>query len=414
MNNSGIIIQNLKGNGLDFNVFPNSEVLELKLKFNNPIEDERETPGKAGDKPIFVLHNTKNYKIYSLIIGTSDGGRAGFYAIRIFIPLNYVLQNFITILNEIQSKYLVNPNSISSDSHIYNETLLRIKDNCKLTNNFIIIDNSINNNFIYYDNNNITSIETIFNSNGTNCFQKLFAFQKPNNETNIKDEISINNVVYHKYIANSTFQEIKIKGQLDLLKKIKVNGIEVNFNSDTCELVLFKKESDKVEYLLKENGVKELDSFGNEVTISREDNYFEKKQIDRDRKPKKSFFEKYGIWLIFSGIVIIIILLFVPTDDTIDNEIQQPVTDTTNLKKPDTTKVKEPISKEPKVEEIIKVAPKKEEPKAKKVVVTKPDNIEKKEKANKNTDQKIIEKKQKSDTPIDIKNKTEEEGIPKD
>lgn len=414
MNNSGIIIQNLKGNGLDFNVFPSSEVLELKLKFNNPIEDERETPGKAGDKPIFVLHNTKNYKIYSLIIGTSDGGRAGFYAIRIFIPINYVLQNFITILNEIQSKYLVNPNSISSDSHIYNETLLRIKDNSKLTSNYIIIDNSINNNFIYYDNNNITSIETIFNSNGTNCFQKLFAFQKPNNETNLKDEISINNVVYHKYIVNNTYQEIKIKGQLDLLKKIKLNGIEVNFNRDTDELILFKKESDKVEYLLKENGVKELDSFENEVTISREDNNFEKKQIDRNRKLKKSFFEKYGIWLILSGIVIIIILLFVPMDDTINNKIQQPVTDTTNLKKPDTTKIKKPISKEPKVEEIIKVAPKKEEPKAEKEVVTKPDVEEKKEKAKNNTDQKIIEKKPKSDSPVDIKNKTEEEGLQRD
>ena len=414
MNNSGIIIQNLKGNGLDFNVFPSSEVLELKLKFNNPIEDERETPGKAGDKPIFVLHNTKNYKIYSLIIGTSDGGRAGFYAIRIFIPINYVLQNFITILNEIQSKYLVNPNSISSDSHIYNETLLRIKDNSKLTSNYIIIDNSINNNFIYYDNNNITSIETIFNSNGTNCFQKLFAFQKPNNETNLKDEISINNVVYHKYIVNNTYQEIKIKGQLDLLKKIKLNGIEVNFNRDTDELILFKKESDKVEYLLKENGVKELDSFGNEVTISREEKYFEINQKKRNKKPNKSFFEKYGIWLILSGIVIIIILLFVPMDDTINNKIQQPVTDTTNLKKPDTTKIKNPISKEPKVEEIIKVAPKKEEPKAEKEVVTKPDVEEKKEKAKNNTDQKIIEKKPKSDSPVDIKNKTEEEGLQRD
>ena len=339
MNNIGIIIQKLQGNGLDFNVFPNIEVLELKNKFNNATEDERDTPGKVGDKPIYVLQNTISYKIYSLIIGTRDGGRAGFYAIRIFIPVNSILQNFTTILNEVHSNYLSNPNSITNDSQIYNESIIKVKGNCKMGSTYVIIDNLINNKFIYYDSNNIAAIDSIFNSKETNYFNKLFAFQKPNNADEIKDEISIQNIVYQKYNFNEDFQEIKIKGRLDLIKKIKVNGKELDFNGNSDDLVLLIKKSDKVEYLLKENGIKKVNEFSNEITIS-----IIRRNISDP--PQHSFFKKYGTWIIFACGLILLLLMIVNPDVNNGNENEQAVTDTLTIKKTDTTKVKEPIVNE--------------------------------------------------------------------
>ena len=169
MNDFGIIIQKTVGNGLDYNILPNIDIIELYNKFNDSIEDERETPGKVGDKPIFVIQNTSKYKIYSLIIGTRDDGRSGFYAIRIFIPINSILQNFTQLLKDIEGKYISNPNSISNDSQNYNELIVKIKNNCKTISNRIIV-NIVNNKFVYYDNFNIAYIESVFNSKETNSF----------------------------------------------------------------------------------------------------------------------------------------------------------------------------------------------------------------------------------------------------
>ena len=127
-NNFGIIIQKTNGEGLDFNIFPNVENIELSTKFNLPSEDERDTPGKVKDKDILAIQFSDNFKIYSLIVGTKDGPRAGFYGIRIFVPKGNNLENFTSILYKIQSKFLLYPNSSSSDNQIYDDILKPIKN----------------------------------------------------------------------------------------------------------------------------------------------------------------------------------------------------------------------------------------------------------------------------------------------
>lgn len=311
MNNLGIIIQKTVGNGLDYNILPNIDIIELNNKFNESIEDERDTPGKVGDKPIFVLQNTENYRIYSLIIGTKDDGRSGFYAMRIFIPINCILQNFIQILHNIESKYKSNPNSISNDSQVYSESLRIIESNCKATKIYINKEVRNKNNFIYYDKQNITSIEEVFNSNAAILFNKLYAFQRPLSSDEIKEQILIQNINYNKY-SKIDFNEVLISGDLTLLKKLIINGKEVYFNLKSDEMTLLKSEFDQVKYVLKENSFKKVDESGLKVEIFKGHN--EVISVETNSTPQKSFFDKYVKVLILIGILLISILLLFDTE----------------------------------------------------------------------------------------------------
>ena len=307
MNNIGIIIQKTKGEGLDFNIFPNNINIELSSKFNLPSEDERDTPGKVKDKDIFAVQFSENFKIYSLIIGTKDGPRAGFYGIRIFIPINYNLDNFTSILYNIQSKFLLNPNSSSSENQIFDGIIETIKNSCTEVNKFIVPITTNKNHFCYYESNNISAIEAIFNSKEIYLSSKLFAFQKPKEEE-LRTEIAINNIIYKEIDLKNEIVEIKIKGDLNYLKELKINNTSVNFNKIQNNLFILKNKKDKIEYILKENAQKKEDDSTNEIIISRK-NSNGGKSNGGGKEPRKSFFDKYGTWIILILLATLIIVI---------------------------------------------------------------------------------------------------------
>ena len=346
-NDFGIIIQKTRGDGLDFNLFPNNENLELNVKYDSLSEDERDTPKLGKDKDVFVVQFSENYKIYSLIIGLEDRQRAGFYGIRIFVPKGNNLQNFTSILYKIQSKFLLNPNSSSSDNLIYDDILETIKNSCSEVNKFIVPNTRNNNHFCYYESNNSIAIEAIFNSNKTYLISKLYAFQKPKEEE-LRTEISINNIIYKEIDLKNEIVEIKIKGDLNYLKELKINNTSVNFNKNQNNLFILKNKKDKIEYILKENAQKNEDASTNEIIISRKNSNGGKSNGGR-KEPPKSFIDKYGTWLILILLATMIILIiqqeYFKNPDP-EMEIEKPEEQIPQQKKDTITKEINPIDGE--------------------------------------------------------------------
>lgn len=286
MNSLKIIIQATKSDkGLE-NEYSSFHPDQENLEVRSTIDDERDIPKKAGDKDAFSIQITKNYRVYSLIIGTSDvGGRPGFYSIRLYGPKNVNLKNFEDILYQIKEKYLSYPSTKTQQSQNYDEILSAIVPEVN-TSNFIFFKNSEN--YVCYYDNVSSSLATIFNSKGVHLTNKLYAFQRPK-----EGQSSISEFRSFDELTNK-LKEIEISGELRLLNEIKINNQRVEFDNRQKEITLLCYKDNIIDYILSDEGIRKIDRLTGSINIERKYITPMPRPYRVDKPAKRSFSDQYG------------------------------------------------------------------------------------------------------------------------
>lgn len=251
MNSFKIIIQGTKSdNGLatEYSSFyPDPLNTELQAT----IEDERDIPKKAGDKDAFSIQITKNYRVYSLIIGTSDvGGRPGFYGFRLYSPKNVILKNFEPILYQIKEKFFSYPSTKTQQSQSYEE-ILSVIDSDVHNTDFVFLEGS-GNYVCYYDSTSF-SLVSIFNSNRVYLTNKLYAFpSSTKGQSSISEFNSFDDLTYK-------LKETELRGELRLLTEIRINNQVVEFDNRQKSITILSYKDDRIDYKLHRDGIHRID-----------------------------------------------------------------------------------------------------------------------------------------------------------
>lgn len=244
MNQFGLIIQETTaGSGQQF--------VSAHLDVNNPeiketITDERFIATQLANlTDVYSVQITKNYKVYSLIVTdfTDFLGRSGYYAIRLYGPKGVNLTNFEIILDDINKEYISYTNSNILNNQNYDAILSSILIIESERNNFISLKSDVNS-YYYFDGTNIT-LSTVFNTKGINLVHKVYGF----NKEKALDENSASSLGLKSYSQiNASQKEINIVNNHSILKELKINNQNVDFNPNVSDFNLICQSSDSVLY----------------------------------------------------------------------------------------------------------------------------------------------------------------------
>ncbi len=223
--------------------------------------DERDIPRKAGEKPVLSTQITKSYRVYSLIIGTSDvGGRSGFYSIRLYCPKNLNIKNFESTLFKIKERYFSYASTKTQESQNYNDILSTIVSEENI-NNFAFLKESEN--YVCFYDNVTTSLATIFNSKGVHLTKILYAFPiAASRQSSISEFRNFDELI-------EKLKETEIRGELQLLTEIKVNNQIVEFDNRQKAVTILSYENDRIDYRLHKDGIQAIDPMTSAKIIER-------------------------------------------------------------------------------------------------------------------------------------------------
>lgn len=302
MNQFGLIIhETTAGSNLQF-VSSHLDVNSAEIK--ETITDERTLASQlANMSDVYAVQITKKYKVYSLIVTnhTDFLGRSGFYAIRLYGPKGVNLNNFENILASIKEKYITETKSNNLNNQNYDSILSSI----------LIIENdrkeftSLKSNFncFYYFDENTSTLSTVFNTKGIHLVHKVYAFSKAKA---VPENLAVSSGLKSYSLINTSQKEINIVNSYSILKELKINNENVDFNPNVSDFNLICQTSDSVLYNTTDD--KTLRQIANNFTS------IERKYVPRSEpRPthsysgnKKSFWEENGIYL---GILLLTIMM---------------------------------------------------------------------------------------------------------
>jgi hypothetical protein len=318
MNTFGLIIHGTTKGVDNLYVSENFKEINQSEDIKKTIIDERNLSTKvANQSDVYTLQLTSNYRVYSLVVTdaylTDLVGRAGFYAIRLYVPIKYPLPNIETFLQKINTKYLeFESNNTPKENQNYDDLLrfdllLEIKQQ-----NFIHL-NSNEEAFCYYNSIN-SNLSAIFNSKKIAFFKNIYVF---NEERALSTEIIKSLGLKSFNETNQHIKEVLLYNNDRVLKELKINNILVDFNKNETEINVLLKEGDVIEYNTTDEPKFQQD-IRLIVTIS-------KKYVKPPKPPNKpdSFKEK-GIYILIMIMVVVIgyfsWTLFYPKPEPVSNE----------------------------------------------------------------------------------------------
>lgn len=302
MNQFGLIIhETTAGSNLQF-VSSHLDVNSPEIK--ETITDERTLASQlANMSDVYAVQITKNYKVYSLIVTnhTDFLGRSGFYAIRLYGPKGINLNNFENILDSIKDKYITDTKSNNLNNQNYDSILSSILIIENDRKEFISLKNNVN--CFYYFDENTSTLSTAFNTKGIHLVHKVYAFNKAKA---VPENLAVSSGLKSYSHINTSQKEINIVNSYSILKELKINNQNVDFNSNASDFNLICQSSDSILYNTTDD--KTLRQIAN-TFIS-----IERKYVPRpEPRPapsyggnKKSFWEENGIYLSILLITIII------------------------------------------------------------------------------------------------------------
>lgn len=301
MNQFGIIIQETTA-GL--NLQYSSPFLEINdPEIKQTIIDERILASQLSNlSDVYSVQITKNYKVYSLIVTniTDFVGRSGYYVIRLYAPRAVKLDDFENILSKIKEKYNSYSKANNYSTQNYDDILssiLIIENNKK---EYLSIKSNTNCYCYFDETSSITTLSTIFNTKSVHLFNKLYAFNKTKAASN-----SIIESTGLKLFSNQELKEIIVINDFRILKELRVNDIDLDFNSNQTELNILCQSNDTITYRTV-NDKKFLPVTSNpfyiQNAVKEERSHPSKRQHKNDSK-----YDQYGIYAIV-GIFCIIIL----------------------------------------------------------------------------------------------------------
>jgi hypothetical protein len=302
MNQFGLIIhETTAGSNLQF-VSSHLDVNSPEIK--ETITDERTLAAQLANlSDVYAVQITKNYKVYSLIVTnlTDFLGRSGFYAIRLYGPKGVNLTNFENILASIKDKYIADTKSNNLNNQNYDNILSSILIVENDRKEFISLKSNVN--CFYYFDDNTSKLSTVFNTKGINLVHKVYAFNKTKA---VPENIALSTGLKPYSQINTSQKEINIVNNHSILKELKINNQNVDFNPNVADFNLICQTSDSVLYNTTDD--KTLRQIANNFTS------IERKYVPRSEpRPtpsysgnKKSFWEENGIYL---SILIITIMM---------------------------------------------------------------------------------------------------------
>ena len=302
MNQFGLIIhETTAGSNLQF-VSSHLDVNSPEIK--ETITDERTLASQlANMSDVYAVQITKNYKVYSLIVTnhTDFLGRSGFYAIRLYGPKGLNLMNFEKNLSDIKDRYIADTTSNNLNNQNYDDILSSILIVENDRKDFISLKYNVN--CFYYFDDNTSTLSTVFNTKGINLVHKVYAFNKTRA---VPENIALSTGLKSYSQINTSQKEINIVNNHSILKELKINNQNVDFNPNVSDFNLICQSSDSVMYNTTDD--KNFRQIANNF-IS-----IEKKYVPRSeprRTPtfsgnKKTFWEENGIYL---GILLLTIMI---------------------------------------------------------------------------------------------------------
>lgn len=297
MNQFGLIIhETTAGSNLQF-VSSHLDVNSPEIK--ETITDERTLASQlANMSDVYAVQITKNYKVYSLIVTnhTDFLGRSGFYAIRLYGPKGVNLNNFENILDSIKEKYITDTKSNNLNNQNYDSILSSI----------LIIENdrkefiSLKSNFncFYYFDEYTSTLSTVFNTKGIHLVHKVYAFNKTRA---VPENIALNTGLKTYSQINTSQKEINIVNSHLILKELKINNQNVDFNPNVSDFNLICQSTDSVLYNTTDD--KNFRQIANNFVS------IERKYVSRPAPyggNKKTFWEENGIYI---GILLLTVMI---------------------------------------------------------------------------------------------------------
>ena len=293
MNQFGLIIhETTAGSNLQF-VSRHLDVNSPEIK--ETITDERTLASQlANMSDVYAVQITKNYKVYSLIITnhTDFLGRSGFYAIRLYGPKGLNLMNFEKNLSDIKDRYIADTTSNNLNNQNYDDILSSILIVENDRKDFISLKNNAN--CFYYFDGNTSTLSTVFNTKGINLVHKVYAFNKTQA---VPENIALSTGLKSYSQINTSQKEINIVNNHSILKELKINNQNVDFNPNVSDFNLICQSTDSVQYNTIDD--KNLRQIAN-IFESIERKYVAR-PAPRPTPPyggnKKTFWEENGIYL---------------------------------------------------------------------------------------------------------------------
>ncbi|CAM3774960.1 hypothetical protein FLGE108171_14625 [Flavobacterium gelidilacus] len=325
MNTFGLIIHGTTKGVDDLYVSENFKEIKQSEDIEKTVIDERNLSTKlANQSDVYTLQLTSNYRVYSLVVTdaylTDLVGRAGFYAIRLYVPKKYPLPNIENFLQKINTKYLEFENNETPKENQNYDDLLKFDLLLEIKQQNFIHLNSNEDAFCYYNPIN-SNLSTVFNSKNLPFFKNVYAF---NEEKALSPEIIKSLGLKSFNETNEHIKEVLLYNNDRVLKELKINNILVDFNKNETELNVLLKEGDVLEYNTTDEP-KFQQGFGLIVTIS-------KKYVapPKPPKPPKSsnkpdFFKEYGIYILMMIMVVVIgyysWTIFFPKPEPVSNTL---------------------------------------------------------------------------------------------
>jgi hypothetical protein len=240
-NQLSIIIQGTTAGLNNIYISPNLDITNSNIV--ETLKDERILAAQiANQSTVYSVQTINEYKVYSLIITniTDFTGRSGYYAIKLYSHIDYNVKNVTSLLNQINDKYIAFKESNDLNNQDYNDIL----NQATLTiQNRIISNKLISTAYVrYYE---IENVEHNINNQIIYAVEKLYLFdhEKALNEEQINAQGLVNFENFQKQVKS-----FQVNNTAGVLKKLIVNGKELNQTSFPETFMSFMKKNDTVSY----------------------------------------------------------------------------------------------------------------------------------------------------------------------
>lgn len=259
MNSVKVIIQSTKtdrGLEIEYNSFDSSYSLnELK----ESLIDERDIPSKANDRDAFCLEVTGGFRIYSLIVGILDiEGRSGYFAIKLLCRKNRSIQNFESVLYQLKSRYEANQKVGKFQNNNYADIISAAVEESNYQNPLVLQKQGKY--FCYYEKETL-QLERYFNSDIIYLVDKLYAFEKPQQEERERGNLKLLQTLEQK------ISRTKITGDLSLVNEVKINKQQIDFDPNQNSMMVLLRENETMNYQISSKA--ETQKIGDEIQVSR-------------------------------------------------------------------------------------------------------------------------------------------------
>lgn len=230
-------------NGLMTN-FKSPDLPLSENDIENLFMDEQNAAQLAKSSVIYTVENQNKFRVYSYIdSNVSDtAGRAGYYAIRLLIPVDKILVNLYSIFESISQNYkhfFVQKNLGAQDYSLLLDAI--IKQNCLLDKSVFVGSKKEGKFFSKYTDEKF--IDVPLNEDNTYLIKKLYLFAKDQSKG---DEV-IRQSGFKSFAALSdSIKNIKVINTEKYLQILKINDKEISFPKGNFELFVF--DSDRITF----------------------------------------------------------------------------------------------------------------------------------------------------------------------